>query len=309
MKKSTKIVIFSTLCAAFIAALIVGSIYDLEISNELAQLTPRVYYSQNRFATIFETFGESAVYVLCVAALAILFFKIKKTAFRKNYVKWLLTIIILLLSLAITVYGVLKVVSYLKIHTNLEDFFMTTASKVLLGIVMASIMLAIYSVCGLIREQTLDSLYKWAIAVLAVAALSNAITQVAKHIFCRTRFRAMIYEGQIDSYTPWFIINTNKFASVGDYFKSFPSGHCCAAASVFLLLLLPVFYPKFNHKPFKISMTIACTAYTLCVMLSRIVAGAHFFTDTLIGSGITIACIVAYYFAIIKNKKVKYLSA
>lgn len=315
MKKSAKITIYSILCGIFLVALVLGSIFDLEISKNMADITPRVYYSQNPFATIFETFGESIVYVLCVVALAILFFKVRKTAFRKRYIKWIIAIFLLILSMAIATYGILKVIHYLKIHSDLKGFLATNTSKLLIVVAVMCVLVAVYSLTSLISDDNLDRLYKWAIAVLVVSALSNGITQVSKYIFRRTRFRAMVYEGYMDYeyYTPWFVINTKKFASISnfasDYFKSFPSGHSCAAASTFLLLLLPAFCPKLNTKSFKISATILCTTYTACVMLSRIIAGAHFLTDTLIGSGITIACIIAYYFAIVRNKKAKYLCA
>lgn len=315
MKKNTKIALFSTLFAIFILALLLGSRYDLQISKALAELNDGNYYSSNPFAIIFETFGESIVYILCTISLAIIFFKIKCTEFKKNWLKIFLMVMCILFSLLVAGYCVFKASNYLKIHLSLEEFFATAFSKILLVGITAGLLTLIFAFCSNISDSSLQYLYKWAIAVILVALVSNGIAQVTKHIFDRTRYRAMIYEGytDFDYYTPWFVINTKKFASTsafyGDYFKSFPSGHCCAAASFFLLLLLPAFNPNLNNKKYIVPTTILCSLYTILVMISRIVAGAHYLTDTLIGSFITIACIVLYYFVIIKNKKLKYLSS
>ena len=130
-------------------------------------------------------------------------------------------------------------------------------------------------------------------------------------IFDRARYRAMLFEGytNFDYYTNWFTINTNKFSSVysfaEDNFKSFPSGHTCAAASTFLLILLPYFYKKTDTKKWKSIFYSFAIIYTLLVAFARIVGGAHFFTDVFIGGMITVACvlIVKFFF----TNKLKFL--
>lgn len=64
-------------------------------------------------------------------------------------------------------------------------------------------------------------------------------------------------------------------------FKSFPSGHSANASSLMLLCLLPQLSPKLAGK--RTALFLVGFAWTSLVAASRIVMGAHYLTDTIVG--------------------------
>ena len=185
------------------------------------------------------------------------------------------------------------------------EFYSSVLGKLTVIFVSLSIHAIIFFLFSKVKNEDLKALLRWAITVVVIAILSNAIVQGTKLIFDRTRFRAMVYEGDttFEHFTPWYQINQNKFATTSqyasDYFKSFPSGHTCAASSIFLLTLLPMFYKKVDTKEWKTFFYVVAIIYTVSVALSRIIAGAHFFTDVYIAGLVTITLIfIAKYFVI-----------
>ena len=310
VKKSTKIILWIVGSAAFLAMLILGSIYDLQISKTLASLPDHSYYTTNKLAQVVDTVGETVLYIIVDIALIIIFHRYKNIKMDKKWLRILFMIGSILLAVVVTAYAIYKIVGYLVIYTELKPFLYSTLGLLLLIVLGAALLLGIFCIISLLKETTIEKLFKWAIAVLIVAAVSNGIAQALKFIVARTRYRAIMNESLDPEtyFTPWYMINKNKFASTaaqyGDYFKSFPSGHCCAAASMFLFCLLPCYVESTRDTLFYILAPAVCTVYTLLVMLSRIIAGAHYFTDTLIGAGITIACILVYKAIFIKNKPI-----
>ncbi len=301
MKKTKNFYITLAISLVILAIiLVIGTIYDLQISQSLADLTAGRYLSQNLFAIIFESVGENILYLILLCALAVLFHYFYNEPLQKRWVHLIVLITICFMSGIISFYGLHKTIDYMAIYTDfglnlyLESFWGIVS---IIGFSCVFVML-VFFVFGKFKKRTIASLMGFALAVIIVAALSNAIVQGSKLIFDRARYRAMVYEGHTDFeyYTYWFQINNNKFASVSifasDFFKSFPSGHTCAAASSFLLILLPDFLSKFNTKKWKSFLYSFAIVYTLAVALSRIVAGAHFFTDVFIGGMVTVILVL-----------------
>lgn len=118
-----------------------------------------------------------------------------------------------------------------------------------------------------IADKAMQALILFIIAIVAIHLL--------KGIWGRVRFRDM--HGEYGLYTPWYTI---QLKSSGN---SFPSGHTSSAAlTVLLIYILPM------TKRWQRNMVVMVSVgYTLIVAFSRIVVGAHFFTDTLFGMAIT----------------------
>ena len=96
------------------------------------------------------------------------------------------------------------------------------------------------------------------------------------------------------------------YNATSDWFKSFPSGHSAAAATVIALISIPSMFEKTNNLKVKAIVISATTIYTLLVMLSRIVVGAHFLTDVAAGAYITYLCfILCNFIAKLVMKKLK----
>ena len=77
---------------------------------------------------------------------------------------------------------------------------------------------------------------------------------------------------------------------------SFPSGHTAAACGVWLLLLLPEFFPRLQKR--RTACGIASTLYVCLAGFSRIVVGKHFLSDVAAGMllmllGFALLCLVA----------------
>lgn len=291
MSKTKKIVLWSSISGILLIMAVLGTILDLQISKAVADLSTSNYLSKNLFAILGETFGENVLYVLLVSSLAIIFFYILKKPLSKKWLNICLLAFCAVASFIICFYCINKTLGYISEYTSFGlDQFLDSA----LGIIIVLLFSAGVDICAFLlfnklSIETLSSLWKWAVFVIIVSALSNAIVQGAKHIFDRTRYRAMVYVGdtEFSFYTPWYQINTNKFNSIStfaeDFFKSFPSGHTCAASSTFVLVTLPTFLQKTNTKKWKICLWTTAIVYTLLVAFSRIVAGAHFFMDVFVG--------------------------
>lgn len=118
----------------------------------------------------------------------------------------------------------------------------------------------------------------------------------------RMRFRAinsevgqrLINAGLVKGYTPWYISNgqpneaiINRFVDVypgaSDAFKSFPSGHTCAAGMSYALIMLPDVVDFKHKKAGKIACWVTPIAITMLVAISRIVVGAHYMSDVTFG--------------------------
>ena len=153
-------------------------------------------------------------------------------------------------------------------------------------------------------EESVGKLVMFAVAVLCVAAVSNGIIAAVKEPVGRMRYRAMNCEGGatiggFDNFTRWYVVNGQHIPKeemkalfgTTDALKSFPSGHTCSAGTVYcLLMLLDVFAVKSKGK--RAVCWIAAIAYTGMVAVSRIIVGAHFFSDVLMGGTIAFVCMI-----------------
>lgn len=318
MDKTKKTILWICIVVGLLSIFVLGTIFDLQISKALADLNSDSYLSRNLFAIIGEAFGEDILYVLLVSAFAIIFFNLlKRDIINKNWLKYILLGFCIIASFIISFYCIHKTLSYISEHTSfgLENFLTSALGIIIVGLFSLIVDICAYILFDKLNISNLQQLLWWAILVLFVAAISNVAVQGAKHIFDRTRFRAMHFVGDTSYtyYTPWYQINTEKFNSVSiyaeDFFKSFPSGHTCAAASSAVLVALPMFVEKFNNKKWKTIFWLSSLSYTILVAFSRIVAGAHFFTDVFVGGLITFVCtiltMVIFKYLLLKQKTSK----
>lgn len=120
------------------------------------------------------------------------------------------------------------------------------------------------------------------IAILgAVLFLSTMIVfNTIKMSWGRMRFRDMMppYSG----FTPWYL--PQGFSSDNTY-MSFPSGHAAWASVILTITLLPLAFPRLKTK----ERIVNAVAYIwiIAVSLSRVIVGAHFASDVIVGFFIT----------------------
>ena len=84
-------------------------------------------------------------------------------------------------------------------------------------------------------------------------------------------------------FTPWYLI---QGFTTDNEFMSFPSGHSANSSTVIWLTLLPLWLKSL--RPYKTLLSIAAYLWLICVMISRVIMGAHFSTDVLVGASITL---------------------
>ena len=310
--KAKNITFFSIFAFLSILVLVLGTIFDLQISKAIADLQPGQYFTKNIFAIIGETIGENVLYTLLVCSFAILFYYLKYKPLNKI---WLTKTLQGLLGFAATVvsfYCLFNTLEQISNHTLLGIDKYISSTIGIISIVLLSVVITIltFFLFSKISEVNISYLWKWAVCVVILSAISNGIVQASKIVFDRTRYRAMIFEGYTDFqyYNPWYSLKDNTFDSISiyanDFFKSFPSGHTCAAASSFFLVLLPSFFPQTNNKKWKTIFWTFAIIYTILVGASRIIAGAHFFTDVFVGGMIVVVCTLIAKLIIEKlNKK------
>jgi membrane-associated phospholipid phosphatase len=109
------------------------------------------------------------------------------------------------------------------------------------------------------------------------------IVQPLKHLWGRVRFRDL--DTLYSNFTPWFFpngINGNQ---------SFPSGHAAMAWMILPLLLLV----DNKSKSIKAFVLIIIISWGLAVSLSRVIIGAHYASDVLLGSIIILVVFLVVY--------------
>ncbi len=117
------------------------------------------------------------------------------------------------------------------------------------------------------------------IGILTVLA-GIILIQLMKYIWGRPRYRAILLEGA--EFRSWLYIE--GFDIRDDLYRSFPSAHSFSSASSFMLLFLPDLYEDFPFK--RIWCLLAAVLFTGFTMFSRIVAGMHFISDVMAGTGL-----------------------
>ncbi len=129
-----------------------------------------------------------------------------------------------------------------------------------------------------------DALRKVALVGLLMVVLAIVGVNLIKFVWGRPRMRMMTDPDT--EFLHWFM--PKPFAQ-GNEYMSFPSGHSANAACILWITLLPVLCPRLRTPAWKGTLWAFAALWMVCVMVSRIIMGAHFFTDVLCGAGITLA--------------------
>ena len=318
----------------FAGLLVTATFTDLEVSHLLTKgaLEDGAYLADDVFGVFFEIVGSSAIYILIGACATICFWFFIKVYNRKPWnvifavicavagtvAFWLMfsdifgyVIEHILKDTFVT--GGNEFARYELIH-SLEDNGAFIAVEILLAIAFEG--LTILSMKSL-SNATLAKLTKFVLASAVMAALANILVMVIKEPVGRMRYRAMNSDvGQImggfDNFTKWFVstdnnkvYNAKELFGYSDAFKSFPSGHTCAAGMVYaLIMLIDVLEVKKTWH--KVAIWVSTIVAVGLVAVSRIVVGAHFFSDVLMGGTLAfVSMIIAREIFISKGAHVK----
>ena len=300
-EKNRTIIAISLFVLVFAALVVAATYTDLDVSKTLTKgiLEEGEYLASDTFGVAFEIFGSSPVYIIAGFAAALLmmyiwrFFKLRPL--REIACAVLLAGVVLAFWLFFN-----DMFGYIAEHAEMGDTYLENAMT------LVAVLCALLAACTVVfalrgmKDDTLRSLMKFVIAFIIMAAVANLLVHIIKEPAGRMRYRAMnsalgATMGGFDNFTEWYKMNGQPDASVleayeerygvSDAFKSFPSGHTCAAGMTYALIMLPDIL-KMKNKPLRALCWIFPVLFTGLVAVSRIMVGAHYFSDVLFGGTI-----------------------
>lgn len=320
--RSRTIISVSLFVVVFTILITLASIFDFQVSQILTKnaLKPGEYISNDLFGFVGEALGTSPIYIVLGVCTSLLCWFFAKSFDKKGW-SIALAVLFALAGAVAWWYYVKDVFKYVLEHAAAQ--IGAAAGSVVYefrhdGAVMAIEWLIALTLDALtvlvfknLKKDTLKKLLWWVIAALAAAVVANIVIMIVKDPIGRMRFRAinssvgqaLIADGKVQGYTPWHIRNGQppkdiiamfvaNYPGASDAFKSFPSGHTCAAGMSYALIMLPDVV-EFKHKKFgTIACWIAPIVLTMLVAISRIVVGAHYMSDVTFGGTIAFLCFV-----------------
>ena len=291
--------------------LIVGSIWDLQISQKVVDLKEGNYYTHNLFGIIFEIIGEMPIYLITAFASALIFHNFKRR--EKSFFNVAVQVFAVLVSVALLFYMNYKLFKYLSIHLDFTDFIGGIGDTVAYFLLGACMTFLLFYLTQRLPSAFLNKMLVWALIVWGTAFISQVLTHLLKAVAARPRYRAMFMMDDFSVYRRWFQFQWGipeieddlvvLYNAGSDWFKSFPSGHTSAGAMVITLTLIPSLFEKTNTLTKKVVTLSVVIAYVLAVMFSRILVGAHFLTDVTFGALITLGSTCLSVFIVKKIMK------
>ena len=268
---------------------VLGSFFDLQIDKIL-------WSENNPFGLIMASFG---VYP-CYAGLAFVGGGLMSTTIkRKELPLWGKIICFFLSGLAIVMAVYLCGGEWPSVNGyNVPQ--LEWLSFLIAGIVFAGVYCAGYLVC---RKGDVKQL--WAMLLVMVVIFTVSLLPagfVIKLIIHRPRYRYLVRTGVLPFYNWWENCANYKdyigghidgFPITKEDFKSFPSGHSGTGMIMAMFLsYAPIFFKTLKGK--ETIMFYIGVLWGLTMMFSRMLVGAHYLTDTCMGSLIVM---VVFYIA------------
>ncbi len=310
----------------FGALLAVATVYDLQIDHILTKNTigkdHTNIFTNDVFGTTFEIVGTLPQFFAISFAMHILFWY---GVYNFDKIKMYLTAIVTtVISVALYNVAFSGVGGYMKDHVALE----AGVEELNLGGYLnpSFILLAIFAtVMGTfafksIKPETIKKLFGFAFAMIAVMALSTVIIEAVKNPAGRVRYRVMNLRPDDAKYgfaafAKWYefgkmpMTREEKLAiyKTTEALKSFPSGHTGGAGVSYCAIML-ISALDITDKKKKAILWIAPILWTGTVAVSRLVVGAHFFSDVLVGGTISfLSMILAREIFVLKGANIKAL--
>lgn len=303
----------------FAGLLITATFTDLRVSEILTSkaLAAHTYLTnESAFGVAFEALGSDPVYLAFAFAFQILFWYCLRRKTMPAAARTLLAFVMGVCSAIANYVLVDDTMGYIEEHITGEygafvehEQLETHAWLLVIVIIIALVLTAL----GLLATKNFsdaqtERLFSVAVATLVFLVVSTIVLHVIKKPVGRIRFRAMnVAEADpalADSYgfshfARWFERNGQWISKdemltmfgTTDALKSFPSGHTNAAgASYFLPMLNDAL--RIKNKGVRALMWICPIVITGLVAVSRIIVGAHFFSDVLVGGTCAFVCMI-----------------
>jgi len=257
----------------YLVSIVIFTQYDLTISKYL-------YQPNSGFGKFFWMFGELPGTFAGLVSLALL-----TTSYtgndeqKRDYNRIFFGLLTFIMGFVISI----QLIKYLEL-----EFF----PYIFIGFILSMILVVWANQLSDVKKKQIR-VYAF-IGILTVI-LGILIPNVIKLVWARPRYRIMIGDDTLFRY--WF---DRVGFTFDDNWKSFPSGHSAAAATTLVYTFLPQLFDKLKGK--ERSILVVCSLWIMIVMVSRVVMGDHFVTDTLFGSGLTII-VFSYLKSLFLNHK------
>lgn len=307
MTQKKRAVVSIVLFAVIFASLLITATFtDFQVSSILTSkaLAGHTYYTNDAFGAAFESFGCTPIYLVLAFSFQIFFWY----GFRSKKFSLGLKTVVSGVSLALSVVAnfVLfnETMGYILRHLEMEG----AASEGYL-IITEAFITAVVSFLGLFAvrnfsDESIEKLVRFAIAAIYLTAVSTLMINLIKNPVGRIRFRAMnMYPGDekcgFANFARWYEVNGQwipkdemiTLFGTSDALRSFPSGHTSEAGCSYALIMLNDAL-GIKNKKVRTILWILPILFTGTVAVSRIVVGAHFFSDVLVGGTISFVCMI-----------------
>lgn len=295
------------LLGIFGVLLALATVFDLQVSHILADgnLAADRYYSINLLCNIVEIAGAWPIWTAAVFAASVMtvWFDAKKG------IKRIFRVFFFCLSVLAAMLLLRDGMKYAFRIYGKEEFLDgpgTWLVSLTFGLAAAALVLKL--AYGRIR-QNLDRLLPLALAIICSCGC-YFIIEIVKSPVGRMRFRGMHLLGDYSCYTPWYQASAARELLEGsglvkDCFKSFPSGHTFSAGMSYILIMLPDVFPRLRTGKRKILSYVVPVCYTGFVGVFRIAAGAHFFSDVLVGGTLAYLAVQIFRYVFLYRSRQK----
>ncbi len=262
--------------------MVIGTFFDFQISQW--QDTINQNFLIHGYYRFFEIFGEFAFSL--IPAIIFAFFANFGYRKRNAFIKWTQTI---LNSLGMVFFSFMVFSGFARylFPEGGNSAGQVTGTMYVISFILG-IILAIILFKLMFNIKTENYKYFRRVAIMSVVYLVvlTVVVNYIKITWSRPRYW-VVMSGEA-TFVPWYIINGNNVTEISNAFMSFPSGH---TANAFASLALSLWFigPK-RDRVFNIMMI-----WGLLTAISRIFAGQHYLTDTVMGGLISFGLFVLFY--------------
>ena len=266
-----------TVCGCLAVLLVCGTFFDAQVSTAL-------YVPESLFGYVFQAFGELPCALVGWSAAALFMTAREELPAARGK----------RLAVASVVGFLTGIISFFEVVHHLDGLVMKLAGL--------AIELAIsYGLFVWVRAHADRSDPERLVCVGTVMLLTCLVSfvtyQLVKIGWGRPRWRSIVENDDLE-FRPWFVMGRDLRDLFEDIlpheeFKSFPSGHSADAACGMAMTLLSLVVPDLKGKDRLIAGL--AIGWTVLVMTSRIVAGAHFVTDVTAGFFVTYVVLLILY--------------
>lgn len=276
---------YLVLFIVLVGMMILGSLYDLQISKNLFNLN-------HKFGLFLAAYGQlPAALSLSVSGFLLIYTRNSKS----------------ILSVVLSIFFGIILSGFGLLLTFFEpSMYYPNLNKIVIGVVSVMIVVfANYVVLKIVEDTPSAKIRKFAYFLIAFTFTQFTVINYIKIPWGRPRMRLLAENSEI-IFQNWWNIDVsirNKFVELGiksEEFKSFPSGHTASAINILVITLLPYVNEKLYKK--ENYLWYASIVFAFAVAFSRIIMGAHFLTDVTMGFSIGTIIFLVLHAVFYKNK-------